>query len=67
MDFKKNQEYQAELIQIEEYNDEVTIDTKNDDYEPKVVGTHIKYKLAFELHHKLHELSLAYLKTLKSK
>ena len=45
----------------------MTIDTKNDDYEPKVVGTHIKYKLAFELHHKLHELSLAYLKTLKSK
>ena len=67
-DFSKDVEKQNELTEIEEYNEETTIDCSNDDYEPKVLGSYIKYGVAMSLHQKLHEVSLAYLKlTMKSK
>ena len=62
-DFSMDIEKQNELNLIEEYNDETSIDTSTDDYEPKVLGGDIKKPLAMKLHQKLHELSLAYLKT----
>ena len=41
-DMSKDLDKQNELTQIEDQNDEITVDTSNDDYEPKVLGTHIK-------------------------
>jgi hypothetical protein len=66
-DFSKDLEKLNELTEIEEQNAEVTIETSNDEYEPKVLGTHIKKLHAMKLHQRLHELSLGQLKSLKSK